>query len=115
MTTFLVTRHPGAVQWAAAQGIAADVCCPHLDPADVATGDTVIGTLPVHLVAEVCARGRSHAHGLRATQAFHVIFHARFGRVVGQQARQRFGVFVAHVDNARLRGAIALQDGGQFG
>ncbi len=63
MTTFLVTRHPGAVQWAAAQGIAADVCCPHLDPADVATGDTVIGTLPVHLVAEVCARG-AHFLGL---------------------------------------------------
>lgn len=63
MTTFLVTRHPGAVQWIAQQGIAADVCCAHLDPTAVATGDTVIGTLPVHLAAEVCARG-AHVLGL---------------------------------------------------
>ncbi|MEQ1669180.1 MAG: CRISPR-associated protein Csx16, partial [Sulfuriferula sp.] len=29
----------------------------HLDVADIAAGDVVIGTLPVHLAAEVCGRG----------------------------------------------------------
>jgi CRISPR-associated protein Csx16 len=57
MTTWFVTRHPGARQWAEQQQIAVDRACVHLDPADVAAGDTVIGSLPVHLAAAVCARG----------------------------------------------------------
>lgn len=57
MTTFLVTRHPGAVEWAARQGVRADCQLDHLDPAAVQPGDSVIGVLPVNLAAEVCARG----------------------------------------------------------
>lgn len=57
MTTFLVTRHPGALEWAARQGFPIDRRLDHLDPPDIQPGDTVIGTLPVHLTAEVCARG----------------------------------------------------------
>lgn len=57
MTTFFVTRHPGALDWAHAQGIAFDAHVVHLDPAKVGAGDTVIGSLPVHLAAEVCTRG----------------------------------------------------------
>jgi len=57
MTTFFVTRHPGAIAWAARQGIAVDRQVAHLDPADIQPGDTVIGTLPVNLAAQVCARG----------------------------------------------------------
>lgn len=57
MTTFFVTRHPGALDWARAAGIAFDQHVAHLDPAKVGPGDTVIGSLPVHLAAEVCARG----------------------------------------------------------
>jgi CRISPR-associated protein Csx16 len=57
MTTFLVTRHPGAIAWAARRGIAVDRQVAHLDPADIQPGDTVIGTLPVNLAAQVCARG----------------------------------------------------------
>lgn len=35
----------------------------HLDPAQVQHhGDTVIGTLPVHLAAQVCARGAAYLH-----------------------------------------------------
>lgn len=37
--------------------MAVDRAIAHLDPADVAPGDVVIGTLPVNLAAEVCARG----------------------------------------------------------
>lgn len=57
MTTWFITRHPGARQWAEAQGLAIDRHCVHLDPAEVQAGDTVIGSLPVHLAGEVCQRG----------------------------------------------------------
>lgn len=57
MTTLLITRHPGAIEWAARRGFPIDRQLDHLDPADIRAGDTVIGTLPVHLAAEVCARG----------------------------------------------------------
>lgn len=61
MTTWLVTRHPGALDWLRAQGFTT-ICAAvehvaHLDPACVAPGDTVIGTLPVHLAGAVCERG----------------------------------------------------------
>lgn len=57
MTTWFVTRHPGAVEWAARRGIAVDRLVAHLDIREVKAGDIVIGTLPVNLAAEVCARG----------------------------------------------------------
>ena len=57
MTTWFVTRHPGAVEWAARRGLAVDRPVAHLDIDEVKPGDTVIGILPVHLAAEVCARG----------------------------------------------------------
>jgi CRISPR-associated protein Csx16 len=57
MTTYFVTRHPGAREWAQQQGITVDTQVDHLNVAQVKVGDVVIGTLPVNLVAEVCARG----------------------------------------------------------
>lgn len=57
MTTFFVTRHPGALEWATKNGVVFDTHCIHLDPSLVEAGDTVIGSLPVHLAVEVCARG----------------------------------------------------------
>lgn len=57
MTIWLVTRHPGAVEWAARQGIQWDKHAAHLDPREIAAGDTVIGSLPINLAAEVCNRG----------------------------------------------------------
>lgn len=62
MTTFFVTRHPGATAWARQQGLVVDRAVAHLDPAAVQPGDTVIGTLPVNLAAEVCARGGRYLH-----------------------------------------------------
>lgn len=62
MTTFFVSRHPGASAWAVQQGLAVDRPLAHLDPAEVGPGDTVIGTLPVNLAAEVCARGARYLH-----------------------------------------------------
>lgn len=57
MTTWFVSRHPGALHWMQTHGPAFDRHVEHLDPAQVGAGDAVIGTLPVNLAAEVCARG----------------------------------------------------------
>lgn len=62
MTTCFVTRHPGAVEWARRHGIMVDRRVTHLEPMDVETGDIVMGTLPVNLAAEVCARGARYLH-----------------------------------------------------
>lgn len=57
MTIWFVGRHPGALEWAARQGLQIDRFATHLDPAEVQGGDTVIGSLPVNLAALVCQRG----------------------------------------------------------
>ena len=73
MTTFFITRHPGAIEWATRHGLQVDCHLAHLDPERIAPGDTVIGILPVNLVARVCERwallqfvARSAAAGARA-------------------------------------------------
>lgn len=62
MTTYFVTRHPGAKAWAERQGVHVDRQVEHLDPEAVQAGDTVIGSLPVNLVARVCERGGRYLH-----------------------------------------------------
>ncbi|MCQ3925411.1 MAG: CRISPR-associated protein Csx16 [Rhodocyclaceae bacterium] len=61
-TTWLITRHPGAVEWMRRCGIRSDVHIPHLDIAKVSRGDTVIGTLPVQLIAKICEREARYLH-----------------------------------------------------
>ncbi len=62
MTTYFVSRHPGALQWMQQRGPTFDQHVPHLDIAQVRPGDSVIGTLPVNLAAQVCARGAAYWH-----------------------------------------------------
>ncbi len=57
MTTYFITRHSGAIDWARQQGIVVDHQLAHLDIDMIDSGDTVIGSLPVNLVAEVCEKG----------------------------------------------------------
>ena len=57
MAIYFVTRHPGAIEWAAGQGLRIDRLLAHLDPSIIVPGDTVIGILPVNLAARVCERG----------------------------------------------------------
>ncbi len=62
MTTYFVSRHPGAFEWADAEGIAVDRVIDHLDPAIIEPGDMLIGSLPVNLAAAVCERGAQYLH-----------------------------------------------------
>lgn len=62
MSTILVTRHPGAIQWIHDSGIKVDSHRDHLDTNEINKGDVVIGILPVNLAAEVCARGGQYLH-----------------------------------------------------
>lgn len=62
MSTWFVSRHRGAVEWAAQQGLLIDHAVAHLDLAALREGDIVIGTLPVNLVADVCDRGARYLH-----------------------------------------------------
>ncbi|MEO3430167.1 CRISPR-associated protein Csx16 [Pelagibius sp. CAU 1746] len=61
MTVYLVTRHCGALDWARRRGIEAQRV-EHLDIDLVQQGDCILGTLPVSLAAEVCARGARYFH-----------------------------------------------------
>ena len=60
--TWFVGRHHGARVWVERQGICVHHWCEHLDPQHVQAGDKVIGTLPVQLAAEICARGAEYWH-----------------------------------------------------
>ena len=62
MTTLFVSRHPGALDWAAGEGVAVDAVIAHLDLEIIRPGDVVIGTLPIHLAARVCERGGRYLH-----------------------------------------------------
>ena len=62
MTTYFISRHPGAMDWAAEEGIPVDERISHLDMDTIQPGDVVIGTLPVNLIAGVCARGGRYLH-----------------------------------------------------
>ncbi|MBD1389290.1 CRISPR-associated protein Csx16 [Neiella sp. HB171785] len=59
---YFVCRHAGAIDWAKQQGIEVDAQIPHLDINDLRRNDIVMGTLPVHLAAEVCAIGAKYFH-----------------------------------------------------
>ena len=64
MTTWCVSRHPGAAEWARRHGGLPDDAriVQELDPRSIAAGDCVIGNLPAHLAAIVCERGARYEH-----------------------------------------------------
>ena len=56
---YFVSRHAGAIEWVKNQNIHIDCFIEHLDLTNIhlTADDTVIGTLPVHIAAAVCATG----------------------------------------------------------
>lgn len=56
MSIWFISRHPGAIAWARSQNLGITHWCSHLRIDDISAGDVVIGTLPVHLAAQVCQR-----------------------------------------------------------
>ena len=62
MTTYFISRHPGAIAWAEQQGFQIDKCVPHFDVSCVQPGDIILGILPIHLVAEVNTKGGRYYH-----------------------------------------------------
>ncbi|SDU13511.1 putative CRISPR-associated protein, VVA1548 family [Pseudomonas pohangensis] len=62
MTTWFVSRHQGACNWLAEQGHMVDRLVAHLELAQLQAGDTVYGSLPVHMVAELGLRGVRYMH-----------------------------------------------------
>jgi len=54
--TLIVTRHSGAVAWLEQKGFRGEVIT-HLSPEQVSKGDTIVGVLPVHIVAELKEKG----------------------------------------------------------
>ena len=62
MTNYFVSYHPGAIEWAAEEGIEIDQRVKHLDVSTIKPGDRVFGTLPVHIAEQVCVRGGRYFH-----------------------------------------------------
>lgn len=56
MAVWFVSRHEGAIQWMQQQEMQVDHWVKHLDLAQINTGDTVIGILPLSIAAELTAR-----------------------------------------------------------
>ena len=57
MAVWFISRHQGAIDWIKKQSIHIDRFESHLDVNLIQAEDTVIGTLPIHLAAEVCQKG----------------------------------------------------------
>ena len=62
MTTFFISRHPGAVEWAGKQQLSVDQQIPHLDEKILRPGDLVIGCLPIHMVESINRKGVRYGH-----------------------------------------------------
>lgn len=62
MTTYFISRHAGAVEWAESEGFQVDQQLAHFEVEVVKPGDRVLGTLPINLVAEVNQRGGKYFH-----------------------------------------------------
>jgi len=59
--TYLVSRHQADIDWIKKQ-VEVDKVISHLDIASIEPNDTVIGTLPIHVAAQVCAQKAHYIH-----------------------------------------------------
>lgn len=98
MRTIFVTRHPGARDWAERHGFKGVECVAHFTPSTEASV-RVIGTLPVHLAAEVCRQGGEYWHlSLEVPPEYR-------GRELSADDMERFGAVVERYEvRARSQG-----------
>lgn len=61
-TTFVVTRHSGAVEWLVKTGFQNARHEKHFDVDVLRPGDFVVGNLPIHLACIACERGARYFH-----------------------------------------------------
>lgn len=104
-TIWFVSRHPGAVEWAARRGLIVDRQIAHLETGEVKPGDTVIGTLPVNLAAEVCRRGARYLN-----LSLDLPLEAR-GRELTAEELERFG---ARLERLVVERALCTSGCGRF-
>ncbi|HDR0612024.1 CRISPR-associated protein Csx16 [Pasteurella multocida] len=57
MAVWFVSRHQGAIDWIKTQNIHIDHWVSHLEIDRIQANDIVIGTLPLHMVAQICEKG----------------------------------------------------------
>ena len=63
MTVYLVSRHQGAIDWIDHMGYGYDEHLTHLqDYTALSAGDTVVGSLPINIVADLNALGVTYQH-----------------------------------------------------
>lgn len=62
MKTLIVTRHLGAKEWLERQGLTIDEWKTHLTLDELESGDRIIGSLPVQMVAKLSERGVHYIH-----------------------------------------------------
>ena len=63
MTTYFITRHLGALEWAKLKDVHFDIHLLHLaDLSLLNSGDVVIGILPMHIIAELNRIGIRYVH-----------------------------------------------------
>lgn len=63
MTTYFITRHTGALDWAQANGVHFDVHLPHLLNVDeLQSEDVIIGTLPINIISQINELGVRYIH-----------------------------------------------------
>lgn len=62
MSVILVSRHAGTLDWFKQNGLTIDKHVVHFDINSIQGSDTVVGILPIHLAAQVCALGAKYYH-----------------------------------------------------
>jgi len=85
MSSYFISRHAGAIDWAKQQGIKIDEQIAHLDTDQLKAGDKVYGTLPINLVAQINALGVRYFH-----LSLNLPKEAR-GKELSAELMQRFG------------------------
>jgi CRISPR-associated protein Csx16 len=62
MAVYFISRHIGAIEWAKQQCLEIDQWVEHLSLQDIRPGDIVVGSLPIHLVAQLNVSGARYLH-----------------------------------------------------